>query len=225
MHHVREWKLADDDRNRPGAAQGHPAAGTVAWRRAARPRGRCDVRGGRGDPPDRAALPPRRRTGGSPSSRYAAAPAVARRHDRRRPCVQLLLPPREHRRGPSSRPPPAGQRLDATRYSGACDGGIARARRRSATPVLAARRRLPDAGADRASDRGAAQEHPRCRTVDRRTDRSARGRARGSPRGDRRGAAGRHLDALADADAAAREAQRLRRDRQRARLLAHHVPA
>ena len=44
-------------------------------------------------------------------------------------------------------------------------------------------------------------------------------------RGDRRGAARGHLDPLADADAAARKAQRLRRDRQRARLLAHHVPA
>ena len=126
------------------------------------------------------------------------------------------------RRVPRAPGPPAGRLAGA----GVRAPGAARHRRREqiATTLDA---RLHLAGADRASDRGAAQEHPRRRARDRR---AARRRER--PAGERararrqRGADPRpRHPALADAHAAHRQAHRRRRDRERALLLPRDLPA
>ncbi len=119
----------------------------------------------------------------------------------------------------------AVRRDSRTGLARACDGAAAAARHRHAAARVAAGRRLPDAGADRASDRSAAQKHPRYRARDRRTDRSTRTWTCRRQRSDRRRTAGGDFSAVADADAAIREAERLRRDRQRACVLAHDVLA
>ena len=85
--------------------------------------------------------------------------------------------------------------------------------------------RLHLAGADGASDRGAAQEHPRRRARDRRAARGANARRDRARARRQRGAAARSRHpALADADAAHRQADRRRRDRERAQLLPRHLP-
>ena len=92
--------------------------------------------------------------------------------------------------------------------------------------VRVVRRGARVAGADRASDRSAAQEHPRLRARTRAAPALARPHALHAGRDGRLGA--RRLpagaDAVADGDAAAVEAHRARRDRQRPRVLPLHVP-
>ena len=101
-------------------------------------------------------------------------------------------------------------------------------RRHRAPPIVAdARPRLHLAGADRAPDRGAAQEHPRRRARDRRAASAARHAARRARELRRqRGADPRpRHPALADAHAAHRQADGRRRDRERAQLLPRDLPA
>ncbi len=82
------------------------------------------------------------------------------------------------------------------------------------------------AGAHRAPDRGAAQEHPRRRARDRRAGRAARRSAHRARASRQRGAAERARDAaVADADVAHRQADGGRRDRERADVLPVHLPA
>ena len=143
--------------------------------------------------------------------------------DARRARLQLLPSPRQRGRGSATaaaasraRPPrrrsrSALEQLRAAHITDAQAGVVLRP---------GARR----AGADRAPDRGAAQEHPR---PPRAASRAARGARRTTltPTSIERSALRREVaDPVADARAARVQADRRRRDRERPRLLPLHVP-
>ena len=150
----------------------------------------------------------------------------------RRARVLLLLAPREHRRGRPPEPPPA--RARAGRIAAAAGQPRRRARPRRARTastrdalVALVRRRAGEPGAHRASDRGAAQEHPRLRARDRAAAAVARPHRRSRPTRAAEFETGllpAGAGAVADGDAPAVEAQGARRDRQRPRVLPLHVP-
>ena len=159
------------------AAGRHPPARPHARRHRARAGGGRGLRHRRAHPPGLDPLPPRQR-----GRRPARAGGDARQPRQRpdavdRPRLQLFLASRQHRRRPASHPPQprpcadevgaapgrARPRLPARRRSGD--------RRRPAARLL--RSRLDQPGADRPSDRGAAQEHAHPRAGDRAADRRA----------------------------------------------------
>ena len=106
---------------------------------------------------------------------------------------------------------------DRARRSNGC---APRTSRQEARIVLRARARR--AGADRAPDRGAAQEHPRSAPRD---HRAAGGAQRPWPReDDREGAAARGADPVEDQRAAPVQADRGRRDRERPGVFPLDVP-
>ena len=86
------------------------------------------------------------------------------------------------------------------------------------------RARLDLARPDGTPHRGAAQEHPRRRARDRRAGRGARAPRRARSGAQHRAAAGPRHPALADAGVAPDQADRRRRDRERAELLPHDLP-
>ena len=147
---------------------------------------------------------------------HASTGLSDRRDHDRRARLQLFLAPRQHRRGPAPHPPLAGARHRRVRAA----RGQPAPTRWTAPPTAGIgaddagrllRARAGRAGADRASDRGAAQEHarhaswrsPRCS--------SERDRVRLTP--EERAAndearAPRRADAVADAHAAPTSASR-----------------
>ena len=177
-------------RARPAAARRHAPARPHPRRRAARADRRGRLRARRGDPADRDPLPARQRAP-RPTRRAATSPRCSTgcrsATCSRRARVLVLLAPREHRRGRAPAPPPArrGPRRRSARSaarSATRSPRCARGRRRRRRDRALVRRCARVAGADRASDRGAAQEHPRRRARDRRDSLvDARPRRRSTP--------------------------------------------
>ena len=212
----------------PAARRGHPPARAHPRRSHPRAGGAGGLRASGARAPAGGGLPPQARRQGRARTRPPAEGPVGRPDGERDPRLQLLLAPGQPRRGPPPRAPPP-----APRAPGPPPGGVAgelpgeaaqgRPRRPGDRQGAAAGLHLP--GADRASDRGAAQEHPRRRARDRRLRRRARRAARQRRAAGQRGGHPRpRHPAVADAHAAHRQADGGRRDRKRAELVSDHLP-
>ena len=145
--------------------------------------------------------------------------------------LQLFLAPRQYRRGPAPHPPQArASAAGGAPRAGSLAHTLAHARGRRLQrrrPAAVLRRRAGQPGADRPSDRSAAQEHDGSRDGDRGAARPARARAThaGRGRGERRAVAPGGADAVADQSAAPDQAHGARRGRQRPFVLRLHFPA
>ena len=154
-----------------------------------------------------------------PSQRRRGRPAGTAGHPERpadgpgaayHPRLRLFLASRQHRRGPAPHPPHPRlrHRQLRRRAQGTMAHALDRARERRHSRATQLQAFFADAlvqpGPDRASDRGAAQEHDRPRDGDRRAARRARPRRvhAGGAGGQRRGAAPRRADPVADQPAA-----------------------
>lgn len=147
------------------AVRGHPLPRPPARRCGARTGRRHRVRRRRNDPPDRGEVPSRRRQRSRADLGKEAAQADAGADRERRARVQLFLAPREHRGRPPPQPPPphprAGRLRAAARHRRVRARTAEDDRQRVEAPAAALLRRCADrAGADRAPDGSAAQEHP-----------------------------------------------------------------
>ena len=185
------------------------SATSSARRRARRPGA------DRGDPPDRRAVPARRvrpaartmrprrrrswRRASTRSDRADAATSSARSATSR---TCSTSPRTCTRTGAAARTRSPARRRSAAASPRARRAWQATAIRRAAARLV--RRRAGEPGADRASDRSAAQEHPRLRA----RDRAAAWRDRADRRARRAHAARRGAAAVADRDAAAARSSR-----------------
>ncbi len=217
------------DRRGLATSRRHSPARAGPRRHAARSRRRRDVPDRRGHPADGRAVPPLRRSRSARRAGQDARRARGRADDLGREGLQLLLASREHRRGPAPQarlPARPARRQAAAR-------GIAHPRARAAQSGR--REDGPLAGDARSSrhqprphgapDRGPAQEHPRPPGRHRAPALGARSPEvhGGGGRRERPSVAPRGEHHVADAHAAAREADGLRRDRERALVLSIHV--
>ena len=172
-------------RQGPAAQGGHATARPPARRRAARADRRCGIRAHRGDPPDRDPLPPGRRPTKRPRVKrelgallnelpIAQTLEVVRAFSYFSHLVNIAEDVHQNRR----RRAHAHGRLAAASGQHRARAGARCARRGIDAAALAplVRRRAGEPGADGASDRGAAREHPRLRARDRAAAAMARSR-------------------------------------------------
>ncbi len=167
-------------RQGPAADPGHPPARAHPGRRDPRAGGRGRLRPRGTGAQAVGGVPPRCGPGGGQGAQEAAQGPVGRPDGERDPRLHVFQPPGEPRRGPAPHPPPhraRARRQHAGRQHRGGPGPAALGGHRAARRGADAGTQLRVAGADRAPDGGAAQEHPGRGARHRRTA----GRARRDP--------------------------------------------